>query len=107
LARDFKRLARAADLAPMRLYDRRHTAATLALSAGVSAKVASEQLGDATAAFTLDIYSHVLPHMQADAAKRVATLLRMSDFGENLAGLRKPPQSVHLTEHEWMSAEAG
>jgi integrase len=39
----------------MRLYDLRHTAATLALSAGVSATVISEQLGHATTAFTLDV----------------------------------------------------
>ena len=43
-----------------RLYDLRHTAATLALTAGVPPKVVSEMLGHASAAFTLDVYSHVL-----------------------------------------------
>ena len=59
LARQFKRLLAEAGLPPMRLYDLRHTAATLALAAGVSAKVVSEQLGHATSAFTLDVYSHM------------------------------------------------
>jgi integrase len=77
LARTFKRLLRAVGLEPMRLYDLRHTAATLALAAGVSAKVVSEQLGHASSAFTLDCYSHVLPHMQTEAAMRVESLLRM------------------------------
>jgi integrase len=37
--------------------------------------VVSEQLGHASAAFTLDTYSHVLPHMQDEAAKMEAALL--------------------------------
>lgn len=84
----------------MRLYDLRHTAATLALAAGVPAKVVSEQLGHATRAFTLDTYSHVLPHMQTEAAKRVAALLRMDSCEREAiqAGVRKPPQSVHLEQ---------
>ena len=49
----------------------RHTAATLALTVGVSPKVVSEQLGHTSTAFTLDVYSHVLPHMQDDAAAKV------------------------------------
>jgi len=53
-----------------RLYDLRHTAATLALSAGVPPKVVSEMLGHASAAFTLDVYSHVLPHMQDSGLRR-------------------------------------
>ena len=71
LARCFKQLLLAAGLQKMRLYDLRHSAATLALSAGVSAKVVSEQLGHASSAFTLDTYSHVLPHLQSEAAGQV------------------------------------
>lgn len=96
LAREFKRLLGEAGLEPMRLYDLRHTAATLALAAGVSAKVVSEQLGHASIAFTLDVYSHLLPHMQSDAARRVAALLGMGDCERDgiCSGARKPPQSV-------------
>jgi hypothetical protein len=87
----------------MRLYDLRHTAATLALSAGVPAKVVSEQLGHASSAFTLDVYAHVLPHMQTEAAERVAALLRMDGCEREAiqAGVRKPPQSVH--PEQWAS----
>ena len=97
LAREFKRLLREAGLKPMRLYDLRHTAATLAVAAGVPAKVVSEQLGHASSAFTLDVYAHVLPHMQSEAAARVATLLGMDSREQEgiRAGARKPPQSVH------------
>ena len=75
LAQRFKAILRQAGLPDVRLYDLRHTAATLALSAGVPPKVVAEQLGHASAAFTLDVYSHLLPHMQHEAATRVEGLL--------------------------------
>jgi integrase len=59
----------------MRLYDLRHSAATLLLSAGVHVKVASEMLGHSTATLTLDVYSHVLEGMQAEAAATMERLL--------------------------------
>jgi integrase len=70
----FKPLLREAGLPNIRLYDLRHTSATLALTVGVAPKVVSEQLGHASAAFTLDTYSHVLPHMQDEAAAKEAAL---------------------------------
>ena len=60
----FKPILREAGLPDIRLYDLRHTSATLALTVGVPPKVVSEQLGHASAAFTLDTYSHMLPHMR-------------------------------------------
>jgi integrase len=68
-------LLKSAELPAIRLYDLRHTAATISLAAGVSPKVISEQLGHASVAFTLDVYSHVLPHMQEAAAEKVQALL--------------------------------
>jgi integrase len=73
--RYFKPLLKAAQLPNIRLYDLRHTAATISLAAGVSPKIISEQLGHASVAFTLDVYSHVLPHMQEAAAEKVQALL--------------------------------
>lgn len=94
LARQFKQILRQAGISAMRLYDLRHTAATLALAAGVPAKIVSEQLGHATSAFTLDVYSHVLPHMQSEAAKKVETLLAVNPRQPKAIGngRRKPPQ---------------
>ena len=71
----FKPPLRSSGLPNIRLYDLRHTAATLGLAAGVSPKIVSEQLGHASVAFTLEVYSHVLPHMQETAAKKVEELL--------------------------------
>ena len=58
-----------------RLYDLRHTHATLLLLAGIHPKVVSERLGHASVAITLDVYSHVLPNMQQEAAERLEALL--------------------------------
>jgi len=77
-SREFtRRLARPAfaKLPKIRLHDLRHTWATLALQAGVDVKVVSERLGHSKTAITLDIYQHVTPGMQTDAAERVAALI--------------------------------
>jgi integrase len=55
----------------MRFHDLRHTHATQLLKDGVHAKIAAERLGHAKVGTTLDLYSHVLPGMQEDAAARV------------------------------------
>lgn len=71
----FERHAKAAGLPKIRVHDIRHTFATLALQAGIPAKVVSETLGHAGVAITLDTYSHVVPGMQEDAAAKVAALI--------------------------------
>ena len=53
----------------VRFHDLRHAHATLLLCQGVHPKVVSERLGHATVGITLDIYSHVIPGMQAEAAR--------------------------------------
>ena len=55
----------------VRLHDLRHSHATHLLAAGVHPKVASERLGHSKVGITLDLYSHVLPGMQAEAAASV------------------------------------
>lgn len=60
----------------IRFHDLRHTHATQMLSAGVHPKVASERLGHSTIGITLDLYSHVMPGMQADAAEAVDAAIR-------------------------------
>jgi len=41
------------------------------LRQGVHPKVVQERLGHANVGITLDIYSHVSPHMQSDAAEKI------------------------------------
>ncbi len=57
-------------------HDLRHTRASQILAAGVHPKVASERLGHSGVGITLDLYSHVMPGMQADAAEQVDAAIR-------------------------------
>jgi integrase len=63
-------------LPKVRFHDLRHSHATLLLQQGVHPKVVSERLGHSTVGITLDVYSHVLPGMQEEAAKKVDAALR-------------------------------
>ncbi len=75
----FERKARSAGVPRIRLHDLRHTHATLLLQAGVPPKVVSERLGHATVAFTMQVYAHVIPGMQADAASAFGNLVFLDD----------------------------
>jgi integrase len=75
VTRRFQRTAVAQGLEPIGPHGLRHTWATLALQAGVPAKVVSERLGHSNVGMTLDRYSHVLPTMQEDAAEVVGQIL--------------------------------
>lgn len=65
----FDRRVKRTPVPRIRFHDLRHTHATLLLKAGVPPKVVSERLGHATVALTMDIYAHVIPGMQAEAAQ--------------------------------------
>jgi integrase len=60
----------------IRLHDLRHSHATHMLASGVHPKIAQERLGHSSIGITLDLYSHVLPGMQAEAVNRVDAMLR-------------------------------
>lgn len=72
----FRKAVTRHEMTPLSLHGLRHTWATLALQAGVHPKVVQERLGHATISITLDIYSHVNPGLDAEAADTVAALLR-------------------------------
>jgi integrase len=67
LSHNFNRLAKRAGLGPVRFHDLRHTFASLMLLRGAKPKVISEALGHASVGFTMDVYSHIIEGMQADA----------------------------------------
>ncbi len=74
--REFEPLLTRAGLPRVRFHDLRHTAATLMLRQGVHPKIASEMLGHATVAVTLDTYSHATRAMHQAAAAALDGLLR-------------------------------
>jgi integrase len=73
--RYFRPILTKAKLPRIRLYDLRHTCATLLLIAEENPKVVSERLGHSSIVLTLDTYSHVLPTMQQQASARLEMLL--------------------------------
>ena len=75
LTHNFARIARRAGVPGTRFHDLRHTFASLMLLAGVHVKVVSEMLGHSSVAFTLDVYSHVIPGLQEAAGKRLDEVL--------------------------------
>ncbi len=74
----FDRHVAKSSLPRIRLHDLRHTHASILLKAGVPVKVVSERFGHSNPAFTMTVYQHVLPGMQADAAATFGDVV----FGE-------------------------
>ena len=89
VSRTFARLVRQSSLPAIRLHDLRHTHATLALSAGVAPRVLSDRLGHSAIAVTADVYQHVLPDLDADAAARIARLVRSGGESVPAVGVDK------------------
>lgn len=73
--RYFRPILLEAELPQIRLYDLRHSCATLLLMADEHPKVVSERLGHSTVVLTLDTYSHVLPTMQQRATAKLEKML--------------------------------
>jgi integrase len=75
VSKAFREHSRAAMLPLIPPHVLRHTYATLALTSGVNPRIVSGRLAHATVALTLDVYSHVLPQADREAADRIAALL--------------------------------
>lgn len=76
LTKRFRKLADAVGFPNLRFHDLRHTHATLLLAQGVHPKIVQERLGHEDVTLTLNTYSHVLPGLQAEAAKKLDEALR-------------------------------
>jgi len=76
LSSAFIKFIKASGLRRVRLHDLRHSHATHLLMANVHPKVVQERLGHANIATTMDLYTHVMPGMQDEAASRIDATLR-------------------------------
>jgi integrase len=76
LSSTFAKLIKATGLPRIRLHDLRHSHATHLLVANVHPKIVQERLGHANIGITMNLYSHVMPGMQDEAASRVDAVLR-------------------------------
>lgn len=62
--------------AKVRLHGLRHSHASHMLAENVHPKIVQERLGHSSIAITMDIYSHLMPNMQADAAAKIDAALK-------------------------------
>jgi integrase len=62
----------------MTLHKLRHSHASHMLAAKIHPKVVQERLGHSSIAITMDIYSHLMPNMQGEAAAAVDAALRLA-----------------------------
>lgn len=66
---------KAASLPHFRLYDLRHTHATIMLMAGGTPRGVSERLGHSAVSFTMQIYAHILPAKESAAVQKFDDLV--------------------------------
>jgi len=69
IRRSFHPVLDKAGLGRLRFHDLRHSAATLMLAQGIHPRVVQERLGHSTISVTMDVYSHVMPTLQKEAAR--------------------------------------
>ena len=77
----FKRIMDRIGSPATRFHDLRHTYAVMAIKSGDDIKTVQENLGHATAAFTLDVYGHVTALMKQASADRMEQLIRSISAG--------------------------
>lgn len=99
----FGELVAEAGVRRIRFHDLRHTSATLALAAGIHPKVVSERLGHSSIGITLDLYSHVTPSLQAEAAEKLGAVL----LGRRMSVAQPSSASIARTGTTCVSRGAG
>ena len=87
----FKRLVRKIGAPNARFHDLRHTYAVACIESGVDIKTLQENLGHATAAFTMDVYGHVSRQMQINSANKLESFIQGVKPGST------PPASQTIT----------
>jgi integrase len=73
--REYAKIIKAAGVKRIKFHGMRHTSATLLLKARTPVHVVAERLGHAQVSMTMEIYAHVLPDMQTEAATTLGAIL--------------------------------
>ena len=77
----FTRILKTIGSQATRFHDLRHTYAVACIKSGDDIKTVQENLGHATAAFTLDVYGHVTKQMKQDSALRMEQFIQSVSIG--------------------------
>lgn len=73
---DFKKVVEAIGSPSTRFHDLRHSYAVASIRSGDNIKTVQENLGHATAAFTLDVYGHVTEQIKQESAARMEQFIK-------------------------------
>lgn len=73
---DFKKVVESIGSPSTRFHDLRHSYAVASIRSGDDIKTVQENLGHATAAFTLDVYGHVTEQMKQESAARMEQFIK-------------------------------
>jgi integrase len=73
--REFAKIIETAGIRAIKFHGMRHTCATLLLKARVPVHVVSQRLGHKGVDITMNIYAHLLPSMQKEAAETMGAIL--------------------------------
>ena len=79
------------------LYVMRHTMASLALASNINPKIVAERLGHENVLQTLNTYSHVIPHLQADATEVIGAAIYGGNKSEDAP--KEPPLEADVAEN--------
>jgi len=75
IRRAFRRLLTASRLPKIRFHDLRHTAASLMLNHGIPVLIVSKRLRHSKPSITIDVYGHLIPSRQEEAAQLMDNLM--------------------------------
>jgi len=75
VTRDYNKLVKLAGVPRIRVHDQRHTHITLSIQAGAPMGAVSKRSGHAKISTTMDLYAHVTPDMQQQAADKINSVL--------------------------------
>ena len=88
LRREYQPLLKQSGVPVLPFHGLRHVANSLLLDSGVSVNVVAERMGHSSTRTTLDLYGHVLPNGQDEAAAKVQRIFEKSTGGTPVV---KPP----------------
>jgi len=75
IRRAFRKLLKVSGLPKIRFHDLRHTAASLMLNHGIPVLIVSKRLGHSKPSITIDVYGHLIPSKQEEAAQLMDDLM--------------------------------
>jgi integrase len=70
-----RKLLKVSGLPKIRFHDLRHTAASLMLNHGIPVLIVSKRLGHSKPSITIDVYGHLIPSQQEEAARLMDSLM--------------------------------